>query len=215
MDSAPRSAPLWQLPEAHTRAIAELGARRAVARGAIVIHEGERGDSFFVILEGKVRVYLADEGGKEILLNQHGPGEHFGEMMLDGGPRSATVVAAERCVFSVVSREQLREYLARHPDCAHALILLLMARVRGLTNTVGNLALLDVYGRVAKLLWTMSRVVDGVRQVDYMTQQEVASRVGASREMVSRILKDLVAGGYIRSEERVRFVVLATPPTSW
>ncbi|MCU0868195.1 MAG: Crp/Fnr family transcriptional regulator [Burkholderiales bacterium] len=216
MDTAPRPDGRWQLPQAHTAALAQLGTRRSVPRGRLVLQEGDPGDQLFVIVEGRVRVYLADDRGAEILLSQHGPGEHFGEMMLDGGTRSANVLATDPCVFSAVSREQFRQYLAAHPDCAHALILLLMARVRTLTFAVGSLALLKVYERVVQLLLSLASMVDGARVItEPLTQREIGARVGASREMVSRIIKNLRKGGYITKDTKGRYVILAEPPRSW
>jgi CRP/FNR family cyclic AMP-dependent transcriptional regulator len=117
--------------------------------------------------------------------------------------------------FSVVTTDQFKAFLVRHPDIGLELIKSLIHRVRALTKTVGNLGLLDVYGRVARLLMDFA-VDDGGRLVvsEPMTQQDMASRVGCSREMVSRILKDLRVGGYIQMDG-ARIAITRKPPANW
>lgn len=206
---------IWQLPTEHVNALAAAGTMRSVPRGTVVIHEGEDGDTMYIIVEGRVRIFLADEDGREVFLNECGPGEHFGEMMLDYGLRAATVVTAEACRFSVLTRAQLETYMIEHPELALAMLRMLIGRVRVLTRTVGNLSLLDVYGRVAHLLLDMAVEENGRLVIERrLTQQDIATRVGASREMVSRILKDLRAGGYVETEDN-RMVVLRSPPKTW
>ncbi len=202
---------------ANLAALAERGTIRSYARHAILIHEGERGDELFVLLDGRVQVFLADRNGKEVILNTQGPGHVFGEMVLDGALRSASVKAIEKCRVSRVSREAFREFLESTPSAALELIDVLMQRVRVLTQSVGDLALLDVYGRVAKLLLELAAEVevDGHRIIrPPPTQQEIGSRVGCSREMVSRIFKDLRAGGYLETYPR-HWVIVRQPPARW
>ncbi|MBI1397321.1 MAG: cyclic nucleotide-binding domain-containing protein [Betaproteobacteria bacterium] len=206
---------VWQLPAPYVDRLANIGTVRSYRRNAIVIQEGDQGDTMFVVLSGRVRVYLSEEDGKEVLLNEHGPGEHFGEMMLDYGPRSASVMTIEPCRFAVISREEVERFLIDHPDVAAALIRMLIGRVRTLTRTVGSLALLDVYGRVARLLLDRATQDNGRLVVEPpITHQDIAKRVGASREMVTRIIRDLRAGGYIETEEHRMFIV-RQPPKSW
>jgi CRP/FNR family cyclic AMP-dependent transcriptional regulator len=143
----------------------------------------------------------------------HGPGEYFGEMVLDEGPRSASVMTVEPSKFLVISKADFRKFLSANPDFAMKLINRLMRRVRALTDNVGSLALLDVYGRVARLLLEMSTEQGGKHVVsERLTQKDIADRVGASREMVSRIFKDLVAGGYIQVDDRVITINKDLPP---
>lgn len=206
---------IWQLPRRHVDELAALGTVRTYPRSTLIIHEGDSGDTLFVVLAGRVRVFLADEEGREVLLNEHGPGEHFGEMMLDRGPRSASVATLEPSRFAVLTRDELETYLATHPEAASALISMLIGRVRALTRTVGNLALLDVYGRVARLLLDLAVEEDGRLVVPgRLSNVDISKRVGASREMVGRIIADLRRGGYIVIEEH-RIVVLRAPPKGW
>lgn len=187
-----------QFSPANFAALARRGTVKGYAKHAILIHEGERGDELFVLLEGQVQVFLADRNGKEIILNTLGPGDVFGEMVLDGAVRSASVKAVERCQVSRVTREAFRELLETTPSAALELVDMLMQRVRILTQSVGDLALLDVYGRVAKLLLDLAVEVNGQLIIrPPPTQTDIANRVGCSREMVSRIFKDLRIGGYL------------------
>jgi CRP/FNR family cyclic AMP-dependent transcriptional regulator len=196
-------------------ALAALGVVRAYPRNTIVFQEGDKGDQLFVIVSGRLKVFLSDSEGKEIIVDMLGAGQYFGEMALDGSPRSASVMTVEASRLAIVEREQFKQYLARTPDAAFALVITLIRRARNLTRAVGNLALLDVYGRVARLLIENAaeedgRMVVGVR----MTQQEIAKRVGASREMVWRILDDLREGKYIAMENN-RIVIQQQLPKRW
>jgi CRP/FNR family cyclic AMP-dependent transcriptional regulator len=172
---------------------------RTFPRNAILINEGDETDSLYVILSGKVRVFMSNPDGKEIILNEQGPGEHFGELaLIDDAPRSASVMALEKTRVSVISRQDFRNVLNCNPDIAFSLIKDLSRRVRILSDNVRNLALLDVYGRVAKTLLGMAQEIDGKLTItERPTQQDIANHIGASREMVARILKDLETGGYI------------------
>ena len=172
---------------------------RTFQKNAILINEGDETDSLYIILSGKVRIFMSNEDGKEIILNEQGPGEHFGELaLIDDDPRSASVMATEKTQVSVISRQDFRAVLGKHPDIAFGLIQDLSRRVRLLSENVKNLALLDVYGRVAKILLGMATDIDGKLTIpERPTQQDIANHVGASREMVARILKDLETGGYI------------------
>ena len=213
--SIDEGAPLWSLPLQYLKALAEQGTVKAFPKNTIIVSEGDRSDSLFIVQAGKVKVYLADEHGKELLLGTHGPGEYFGEMILDEGPRSASVMTMEPSRFSVITTDQFKQFLARHPDIGLELIKSLIHRVRALTKTVGNLGLLDVYGRVARLLLDMAVEENGKQVIkEHLTQQDMASRVGCSREMISRILKDLRVGGYIKTDGD-RMTIAKKPPSAW
>jgi CRP/FNR family transcriptional regulator, cyclic AMP receptor protein len=209
------SVQLWSLPPQHLKSLSDHGSVKAYPKQTIIISEGERSESLYIILSGKVKVFLADEEGKEVLLSTQGPGEYFGEMILDEGPRSASVMTLEPCRFAVITSDQFMRFLANNPEAGLELVKNLIHRVRALTKTVGNLALLDVYGRVARLLLDLATEVDG-RQIitEHLTQQDMASRVGCSREMISRIMKDLRVGGYIKMDGE-DIIVAKTPPRNW
>ena len=193
---------------------------RKLPRQALVVSEGDRTDSLYIILSGKVKVFLAsDEGGegagRQLTLRTLGPGDYFGEMVLDEGPRSASVMTLEPSSFAVVSRDAFTAFIAAHPQFTLRLIKKLIGLTRALTNNVRSLALLDVYGRVARLLLELAVEKDGARVIpEKLTQREIASRVGASREMIGLILRDLTVGGYITVSGR-EITINKEPPKHW
>jgi len=187
---------------------------RNLPRQALVVSEGDRTDSLYIILSGKVKVFLAEEG-RQVTLRQLGPGDYFGEMMLDQGPRSASVMTLEPTSLAMVSRESFEAFIGAHPEFTLRLIKKLIHFTRGLTNSVRSLALLDVYGRVARLLLELAVERDGKRVIpEKLTQREIASRVGASREMIGLILRDLTVGGYISVAGR-EITINREPPKHW
>ena len=181
------------------RALALRGTFRSYRKNTVIINEGEVGDSLFVLLQGRVKVYSNDADGREITYNIVQAGDYFAEMWLDGGPRSASVMTLEPSVCSVVSRNALRDHLAEEPEFALELVSQVIRRARAATETARNMALLDVYGRVVATLENQGgqATPDEPVILTQITHQQIASRVGASREMVSRLLKDLEKGGYI------------------
>ena len=197
------------------RAIAASGVVRQFPKNMVLINEGDQGDSLYIVLSGKVKVFASNEAGKEVVIDFHGPGEYVGEMSLDGAPRSASVMTVEPTACAVVSRAHFREFVLTHPDFALHLIEKLIGRVRLATENVKSLALSDVYGRLARLLQALAQERDG-RQVitEKLTQQDIAERVGASRDMISRLMKDLVAGGYLAIAERT-ITILKRLPSAW
>jgi CRP/FNR family cyclic AMP-dependent transcriptional regulator len=203
------------LAEPTLSAIAATGVVRHYPRHAVLINEGEQGDSLYIVLAGKLKVYASNEAGKEVVIDFHGAGEYVGEMSLDGSPRSASVVAVEPTTCAIVGRAQFREFILAHPDFALHLILKLIHRTRLATENMKSLALSDVYGRLVRLLGSLA-VDAGGRQIvpEKLTQQDIAERVGSSRDMISRLMKDLVAGGYLSVDERT-ITILRKLPTAW
>lgn len=182
--------------------------KKTIAKNTIIITEGDLSVSLYVILSGKVKVFLQDNEGREVVLNSQEAGEYFGELaLIDDEPRSASVMTLEKSTFLVISKEEFKQVLCNHPDIAFGLIKGLVLRLRCLTENVKDLALTDVYGRVSKLLSGLARAQAGKRVIENcLTQQEIANRVGASREMVGRILRDLTTGGYITVEGKCIFI---------
>lgn len=204
-----------RLTEATLRAIAASGVLRKYPRNTILINEGDQGDTLFIVLSGKVKVFASNAAGKQVVIAFHGPGECVGEMSLDGRPRSASVITTEPTTCALVSRGEFRAFVLQHPDFALHLVLKLIHRVRVTTDNLKSLALSDVYGRLVHLLDTLAVTVDGRRVVpERLTQQDIAERIGASRDMISRLMKDLVAGGYLAVEDRT-IVILKKPPPGW
>lgn len=211
----PSPAQLAAIDDAFVRELATLGRVRSYPKNTVIITEGDSSDSLFVVLSGKVKAFVSDSEGHELILDTQGPGDYVGEMALDGKPRSASVVTLEPTTFSVVQREPLRDAIRRNPDFALEMLSKVIERARDATDNVKNLALLDVYGRVARLLLNMAVETDGkLRIPEKITQQEIAERVGASRDMVSRIFRDLTVGGYISVENRI-VTINKKPPAKW
>lgn len=196
--------------------ILDMATTRSLPANSIVVSEGDQTDSLYVILSGRVKVFLSDDDGKEITLAIEGPGDYFGEMVLDGGPRSASVMTVEPAQFSVFRKADIEKYLHNNPAVAVNIIRQLISRIRTLTDSVRSLALLDVYGRLRKLLLDLAEEQPGGERVikEKITQQELANRVGASREMVSKILKDLSIGGYINVDKKI-ITIVKDPPKGW
>lgn len=182
--------------------IADLGQVREYASHAILFHEGDRSDLIYVLLSGRLKVFLSDSEGREIVLNEMGPGEIFGEMSLDGNPRSASVITSEPARVSVVSPQALRHLLATDPDAAFELLVTVIRRTRNTTRVAGSLALMDASGRLARLLLDMAHPEGDVLVIHPRpTQQDLAERIGVVREMVSRVLTDMRVSGCLAIEK--------------
>lgn len=192
-------ADLAQVSDPGMRMLASLGWLQRMAPHTIFVSEGDPGDSAYVILSGRVKVFASDENGNEIVLNVCGPGSCIGDMSLDGGPRSASVMTMDRVTCAVVARETLREAIARDSEFALRLITMLIHRNRAATSQIKGLALQGVRERVHALLLGLAVERDGTTIVgERLSQIEIAARVGASRDMVSRVFKELQAEGCIR-----------------
>ena len=206
--------PLALAPET-LREIAATGVIRTYPKNTVIINEGEVGDSLFIVLSGRMKVYASNAAGREVVIAFHGPGEYVGEMSLDGSPRSASVMTVEPTTCAVVNRSSFREFLLAHPEFAMNLIEKLIQRVRATTENVKSLALSDVYGRLVKLLLALAVEREGrIIVPERLTQQDIAERVGASRDMISRLLKDLAAGGYLVIQNHM-ITILKKPPHGW
>jgi len=197
------------------RAIAARGGVRTYPPNTVLVTEEDRSDALFIILAGRVKAYGSAEDGREIVYATQAVGEYFGEMSIDGGPRSASVMTLESTTCAVVPGAEVREFLATHPDFALHLVKKLIRLARASTEHVKSLALEDVYGRIARLLRTLARDEDGVLMVpERLTQQDIAERVGSSREMVSRVFKPLLEGGYLEMRAH-RIALLKKLPARW
>jgi CRP/FNR family cyclic AMP-dependent transcriptional regulator len=205
----------YTLSDADLVAIGSHGIARSYPKNTIIVSEGDKTDSLYIILEGRVKAFVSDGEGHDMVLSTQGPGEYFGEMVLDEGPRSASIMTLEPSRFLVVQKNDFRDFVMRNPAFALCLIDKLIHRARALTESVKSLALMDVYGRVARLLLELAEETGDTMTISQrLTQQEIASRIGASREMVSRILKDLSSGGYL-TQSRAGIVLHRKPPEHW
>jgi CRP/FNR family cyclic AMP-dependent transcriptional regulator len=195
------------------RALARRGELRHYRRNTVLIEEGERGDTLFIILSGRLRAYASDDRGREITYGIYGPGEYLGEMSLDGGPRSASVVTLEASECVIVARPTLQQYIADEPAFAFELLAKVIRRARAATLSAKQMALNDVYGRLTALLNELAvEQPGGERLIEArLTHQDMASRLGCSREMISRLLKDLERGGYMLTEGKAWRIPRALP----
>ena len=210
LQAAPLSASL--------RALAGRGELCRFAKGAVLIQEGASGDTLYIVLDGKLRAYgshLAND--REITYTTYGPGEFFGEMGLDGGPRSASVAATVSSICALITRRTLEAHLAEHPAFAFELLTKVIRLARSATLSAKGMALSDVYGRL-KLLLESNAVPqpDGTRRLlAPMTHKELAHHVGCAREMITIQLADLRKGGYIDARRGAELVLLKPLPPRW
>lgn len=193
--------------------LVESSPKRVYKKGLMIIQEGDVSDTLYVLLAGRVRVYSANIDGREMIFGDYGQGEMFGEMSLDGGPRSASVLTVELSECAVVSKRILTAHIEKYPQFAFEVIARVIQRARLATDSAKNLALLDVYGRLKIFLEQAPyEQTDSGRVLTHKyTHQNIAQRVGASREMVSRILKDLENGGFLASVARSGIKIIRLP----
>jgi len=189
---------------------------RSFPKKTQIVTEGDDAHSLYFLLEGRVKIYLDDDTGKEIIMNIHEAGDFFGELgLIKSIPRTASVLTLEDSRLGIMPEADFRRCLSSYPTFAMSLIENLSSRLIEATETIRKLGLMDVYRRIAVTFLNLSEEVDGVRIInEKLTQQNIANRVGASREMVARILKDLRAGGYI-SQETNRIILHKPLPHSW
>ena len=205
-----------QLGEGELEIIRALASEKHYPKNAVVITEGEIGDSLYMIQSGKVKVFIGDQEGREMILKILGPGDFFGEMsMIDKQPRSATVTTLESSVFLVLTHAAFEKCVERVPRIANMVMRQLAQRVREADKKIGTLAMMDVYGRVASTLLELAVYDNGKMVVsEKLSQQDLANMVGASREMVNRILKDLAERGFISVESKSITIINQELPPS-
>ncbi len=195
-----KNVPLFAvLPEPQLLLLTSVVSRKAFSRSSTIISAGDMTDSLYLVISGRLKVMMSDDEGREVILSIIGPGEFFGEMgLLDDSPRSASVIAIEPCELLSLSKRDFKQCLEQNFEMAMTLMRGLVKRLREADQKIGSLALMDVYGRVARLLLEMAETVDGHKVVTKkLAKQDIAKMIGASREMVSRVMKDLQAGGAI------------------
>ena len=183
------------LPEAHLEELASTARQKKFPKSAVIMSQGDDTDSLYIIASGRIKVGISDEEGKEVILSMLGPGEFFGEMSLvDDHPRSANIETMETSEFIVINKDDFKRFLSQNFDMALAFMKELVRRLREADKKIESLALMDVYGRVARVLLDMAEeTVDGKLIIKRrLTKQDIARMIGASREMVSRVMKDLV-----------------------
>lgn len=195
--------------------IEHVTVRKGYRRNTIIIEQGDDASTLFLLIKGRVKVFLVGDDGREMVFGERGPGSYIGELaLLAGGKRSASVQTLEDSDFLVLTRDSFDQIVTSQPSIALALLRDLAKRTCDLSDEMGALALLDVYGRIRKLINGHAKDEAGQMLTERLTHQDIADRVGSSREMVSKILKDLRAGGYIEIDKK-RIAVLKPLPEHW
>ena len=184
--------------------IARSAVMRRIPRGQTVVHAGDRTDYVYLVLTGSLKVIVSDEDGREVILSILGQGELFGEMGVFGEhPRSASVVSVMPSDLIMITKNDFRNLMQENFEVAWRMMCNLADRLRNADRKIESLALMDVYGRVARLLIEMSEEVDGqTLVVSKLSKQDIAKMIGASREMVSRVMKDLAQQGLIEDTDK-------------
>ena len=202
-----------ELDSSDIEAVASQTVIRQFPKNTVIVSQGDDTDSFYVIIQGKVDVFLHNDKGKEIIINTLSESESFGELAPLGGiPRQASIITTEESTFGVISRQVFMDTLLTKPSISMRIIDLLIHRIQDLTEEVSSLALEDVYNRVVRVLYKHAEEIGEKLVTEKLTQQDIASRVGATREMVHRILKELKTGGYISIEGKHITIEKKLPP---
>jgi CRP/FNR family cyclic AMP-dependent transcriptional regulator len=200
-----RRVPLFALLTAsQAEAVADAVSKRRFKRGEVVVAQGEKSNTLFIILTGRVRVMTSDKRGREVILATLQPGDYIGEMsLIDNEPHSATVRAEVQTDMLTLGRAEFARCLPENSSMSYAIMKGLVQRLRQADRKIESLALMDVYGRVARSLLEFALPDrDGLLTIrERITRQDIAKMVGASREMVSRVMKDLEERGFIETRE--------------
>ena len=206
-----RRVPLFSmLTESQAIAVADAVVKRRFKRGEVIVEQGKKSNALFILLNGRARVLTADSRGREVILATLQPGDHIGEMsLIDNEPHSATVRAEIQTDVLMLGRLEFARCLPENTSMAYAVMRGLVQRLRHADRKIESLALMDVYGRVARsLLKFASETADGERLIrEKISRQDIAKMVGASREMVSRVMKDLEERGFIHTQDNGSIVV--------
>jgi CRP/FNR family transcriptional regulator, cyclic AMP receptor protein len=201
------------LSEDELAATTRLFSMRQYPKDAVVAKAGDRLDLFNVILSGRIQWLWQDDAGRQLKLSAEGPGGHFADVTLGGQPILMTVIALDELRVASIPTVEFTELLLRHPKVSVALLMDVIARLRRTLQATRSLTMEDVYARVVKLILQRAAERDG-KPVAELTHAEIGHRVGATREMVGRLLRDLARGGYIKAEKG-RITILRTPPPRW
>jgi len=197
-----------ELDRSAIRGFAELTREQRFAKNAMILTAGDTGDALFVVRSGEVKVMLVGNDGREVILNVLGIGEHFGELsLIDGRPRSAHVVATQPSGLLILRRADFRRQVEQNPQVAWGLLVELARRLRQADGTIGSLVLLDVPGRVAKVLLEHAHPGEPATLVKQLTHQTIAQMIGASRETVSRSMAEFQEKGMISVQRRIVTII--------
>ncbi len=212
-----KSIPLFKdLNDDEREILAGTQMTRKFQKNVIVLHEGDQSNALYIIDSGQVKVSRINEEGKEVVLSILREGDHFGEMsLIDDEPRSASIITKNVCEFTLIRKQDFEQVLDANPQLSLAMMRSLCQRLRAADRSIESLALMDVYGRIARLLLDSAVDQDGKLIVPgKLTHKDIGQMVGSSREMVSRIFKDLTDGGYI-SKLPEGIAINSTLPAHW
>ena len=199
-----RRVPLFSLlTNDQAQGIADAVVKRRFRRGEIIVEHMRKSNSLFILLTGRARVLTSDSRGREVILAVLQPGDYVGEMsLIDNEPHSATVRAEIQTDMLVLARPDFARCLPENSSLSYAILRGLVQRLRNADRQIESLALLDVYGRVARTLLDMAEDQGELKVIrNKVSRQDLAKVVGASREMVSRVMKDLEERGMIETQE--------------
>ena len=206
-----RRVPLFSmLTESQATAVAEAVVKRRFKRGEMIVEQGKKTNALFILLNGRARVVTADSRGREVILATLQPGDHIGEMsLIDNEPHSATVRAEVQTDVLMLGRVEFARCLPENTSMAYAVMRGLVQRLRHADRKIESLALMDVYGRVARALLEFAvDTGEGEKLIrEKISRQDIAKMVGASREMVSRVMKDLEERGFIQTQDNGSILV--------
>jgi len=194
-----RNVPLFSLlRDTELVLLTQVLLRKPYPKNSTVVAAGDPADALYIVISGRLKVIMSDKEGREVILAILNQGDFFGEMgLIDQAPRSATVVAIDSCELLTMTRADFTKCLQKNFDLTMNVILGLVKRLREADRKIGSLALMDVCGRVARLLMEMAETVDGQKVVTKLPKQQIAKMVGATREMVTRVMKEMETGGHI------------------
>ena len=214
-DQLAANALLGALAPADLRDEAQRFAVRSYPKGAIVASEGDRFDVFNIVLSGRVKFFWRDDDGRQVDVAVVGPGEDFAAQTFSGEPLLTSIIALEGLRLASIPMSEFEQLLLRHPQLAVAYLKRVVHLFRNTMTGRRAFSMDDVYGRVTQLLLASAKEAGGVRMLaERMTHAEIGQRVGATREMVGRVLRELARGGYIKVEKG-RIAILRTPPRHW
>lgn len=212
-----REIPLFHdLPDEQVDFLISLTHKFTYPRNSILLTQGELSNSLFIVVSGRLKVFANGAEGRQTLLAFLGTGDFVGELsLLDDGPRSASVMAVEETKTLLITQEAFLRFVDTYPENLLPMLRIMASRLRALDETVCSLSTLDVYGRVARILLQESITENEQQIIPRMTHQDIAEMAGSSREMVSRIMKDLRQGGYISIDSKKRILLEKKLPARW
>ncbi len=205
---------LASLTPEELREVAQLFTVRRYPKNAIVASEGDHLDMFNIILSGRIKFFWRDETGRHLDLAINGPGDQFAVSTLGGEPLPESVIALDDLRLASIPIPEFERLLMRHPQLAVHFVRRLVAHLRRLLHQTKTFSMEEVYGRVVKLVLARAVEIDGKLVTERLTHAEIGNWIGATREMVGRVLRDLARGGYVKSD-RGRITILRKPPRRW